>query len=60
VKRFDPEFNPLQRWKLWIGFDEIQLEEAPVGKVVTLKVRETLRKKDYTSRLCDRCRFITM
>ena len=30
-----------------IGFDEIQLEEAPVGKVVTLKVRETLRKKDY-------------
>jgi hypothetical protein len=60
VKRFDPEFNPLQRWKLWIGFDEIQLEEAPVGKVVTLKVRETLRKKDYTSRLCGRCRFITM
>lgn len=37
-----------------IGFDEIQLEEAPVGKVVTLKVRETLRKKDYTVRLCDR------
>jgi hypothetical protein len=30
-----------------IGFDEIQVEEAPVGKVVTLKVRETLRKKDY-------------
>jgi hypothetical protein len=54
VKCFDPEFNPLQRWKLWIGFDEIQLEEAPVGKVVTLKVRETLRKKDYTVRLCDR------
>ncbi|MGA9537031.1 MAG: STAS/SEC14 domain-containing protein [Desulfobacterales bacterium] len=23
------------------------MEEAPVGKVVTLKVRETLRKKDY-------------
>jgi hypothetical protein len=30
-----------------IGFDEIQLEETPAGKVVTLKVRETLRKKDY-------------
>jgi hypothetical protein len=30
-----------------IGFYEILLEESPVGKIVTLKFRETLRKKDF-------------
>ena len=30
-----------------IGFDEIQLEESPAGKIVTLKFREQLRKEDF-------------
>lgn len=30
-----------------IGFHEIQLEETPVGKIVTLKFKEILSKKDY-------------
>jgi hypothetical protein len=30
-----------------IGFHEILLEDAPMGKIVTLKFKETLRKKDY-------------
>ena len=30
-----------------IGFHEILLEESPVGKIVTLKFKEKLRKKDY-------------
>jgi hypothetical protein len=29
------------------GFDEIQLEELPVGKIVTLKFKKTLSKEDY-------------
>ena len=29
------------------GFNEIRLEEEPVGKIVTLKFKETLHKKDY-------------
>ena len=30
-----------------MGFDEIRLEESPVGKIVTLRFREQLRKTDY-------------
>jgi hypothetical protein len=30
-----------------IGFDEIQLEESPAGKIVTLTFRERLRKEDF-------------
>lgn len=30
-----------------IGFDEIQLDETPAGKVVTLKFREKLDGKDF-------------
>ena len=30
-----------------VGFDEIRLEKTPVGKIVTLKFKEKLRKKDY-------------
>jgi hypothetical protein len=30
-----------------IGFDEIQLEESPAGKIVTLTFREQLRKEDF-------------
>jgi len=30
-----------------IAFHEILLEDAPMGKIVTLKFKETLRKKDY-------------
>ncbi len=30
-----------------MGFHEIQVEETPVGKIVTLTIKEKLRKKDY-------------
>jgi hypothetical protein len=30
-----------------MGFHEIEVEEAPVGKIVTLTIKEKLRKKDY-------------
>jgi len=29
------------------GFDEIQVEDTPSGKVISLKFREKLRKEDY-------------
>jgi SpoIIAA-like len=38
---------PGRSFDMTIGFHEILLEDAPVGKIVTLKFRETLRKKDY-------------
>lgn len=30
-----------------IGFHEIDLEEAPAGKIVTLRIKEKLSKEDY-------------
>jgi hypothetical protein len=30
-----------------IGFDEIQVDQTPVGTIVTLKFREKLDKADY-------------
>jgi hypothetical protein len=32
-----------------LGFHEILLEDAPVGKIVTLKFKEKLRKKETYS-----------
>jgi hypothetical protein len=32
---------------IMIGFDEIQLEETPAGKIVTLKFKEKLDREDY-------------
>lgn len=29
------------------GFDEIQVEDTPAGKVIMLKFKEKLRKEDY-------------
>ena len=29
------------------GFDEIQIEETPAGRVISLKFKEKLRKEDY-------------
>ncbi len=30
-----------------VGFHEIQMDESPEGKIVTLRIKEKLRKKDY-------------
>jgi hypothetical protein len=40
-------WNRRKEGNMTIGFHEIQLIETPVGKIVTLKFKEILRKKDY-------------
>jgi len=40
-------FRGERKFTMPAGFDEIQVEETPQGKLITLKFKEKLRKEDY-------------